>query len=298
MSCVTQRRRPRSARTIPTAGILRLPLGRVCRETRLRLDLSQDEIAIRAGVTRSYLAKIERGEGNPTIDVVVALAEALGLDIELVARGPIFLGSRTRQDRVHALCSGHVERRLRGAGWSTQHEVEIIDGRYRGWIDILAFDPRTSTLLIIEIKTRLDDIGAIERQVGWYERVAHKTATRYGWEPRRVETWLLVLSTEEAENWIREQRAVLGRSFPARASAMTEVSEGRARAGNEARGLAVINPASHGRRWLIRARVDGRRSPSPYRDYADAAKVLGGGGGTVRRGSAGPRATGFMTDAS
>lgn len=56
-----------------------------------------------------------------------------------------------------------------GAGCLIAREVDISAGGGRGWIDILAFDPRTATLVIVEIKTRLDDLGRVERQLGWYE---------------------------------------------------------------------------------------------------------------------------------
>ena len=41
---------------------------------------------------------------------------------------------------------------------------------------MLAFDPATGILVVIEVKTRLDDLGAIERQMGWYERSAFGVA--------------------------------------------------------------------------------------------------------------------------
>jgi hypothetical protein len=41
------------------------------------------------------------------------------------------------------------------------------------------------------------------------------------------------------------------------------------------RGLALIDPSSRRRAWLIRTRLDGRRSPAPFADYADAARRLG-----------------------
>ena len=32
-------------------------------------------------------------------------------------------------------------------------EVEVVEGRAHGWVDLVAFDPRTGTLLVIEVKT-------------------------------------------------------------------------------------------------------------------------------------------------
>jgi hypothetical protein len=41
------------------------------------------------------------------------------------------------------------------------------------------------------------------------------------------------------------------------------------------RGLALVDPTSRRRDWLLPTRSDGRRSSLPYRDYADAARRLG-----------------------
>lgn len=76
-----------------------------------------------------------------------------------------------QHDTVHAICSGYVDRRLHRAGWTVAREVEIVHGRSHGWIDLLAFEPTTRTLVVIEVKTRLDDIGGLERQAAWYVRV-------------------------------------------------------------------------------------------------------------------------------
>lgn len=151
-----------------------------------------------------------------------------------------------------------------------------MDGRWRGWIDILGFDPRTGTLLVIEIKTRIDDFGAIERQVGWYARVARRLARSRGWDVRRVQVWLLVLASDEVEDALRANRDSLDRAFPLRAAEMRLVVAGpsgppEARGLPLARGLALIDPARRRRDWLIPTKLDGRRSAAAYRDYRDAA---------------------------
>jgi hypothetical protein len=172
---------------------------------------------------------------------------------------------------VHARCSGYVDRRLRTGGWQTAREVEIVSGRSHGWIDLLSFDQTTGVLLVIEIKTRLDDVGAIERQLGWYERSAFRIALDLGWEPRRLVCWLLVLASDEADESIRANRDVMARAFPVRAAEMSGLLDDRD-VRPIGRGIALIDPASRRRAWLIRARSDGRRSPAPYAGYADAAR--------------------------
>jgi hypothetical protein len=165
-----------------------------------------------------------------------------------------------------------VDRRLRALGLETAREVEVVHGRSHGWMDLLAFDRRSGTLLLIEVKTRLDDLGAVERQLDWYERSVRETVRRFGWSPRRVRSWLIVLASEEVEVVVRANRDFFDRAFPERATAMARSLDGPPIGDGSGRGLAMVDPANRGRRWLIRTRADGRRSPARYSDYADAAR--------------------------
>jgi len=42
------------------------------------------ELAKQAGITSSYLSQIETGKRNPTIDTLKSIAEALGIDVEIL----------------------------------------------------------------------------------------------------------------------------------------------------------------------------------------------------------------------
>jgi transcriptional regulator with XRE-family HTH domain len=253
----------------PRPPRLRSELGRLCRETRIELDITQAALAEAAGIDRGYLATIEAGQANATLDVVERVAHALGLDLRISASRVIVLGRPPRGDVVHARCSAYVERRLRSAGWLVAREVEVVHGRSHGWIDLLAFDPRTGTLLVIEITTELLDVGAVERQLGWYEREAMRLAATLGWAPRRQASWLLALASDAVDASVATNRAVIDLAFPVRAPAMLETASGSGPAAG--RGLAQIDPASRRRHWLIRTRIDGRRGAAPYRDYRAAA---------------------------
>ena len=236
------------------------------------LDVSQQDLAAAVGVSRSFIAGIETGRVNATLDVVMRIGEVLDLDLRIVGQHPVVIDPRPI-GIVHGRCSAYVGRRLGGQGWSTRREVEIVHGRWHGWIDVLAFHASTSTLVIIEIKTQLDDLGAIERQLSWYEREARSVAATVGWRPTKVLSWLLLLQSDEVENAVRRERGLLRVGFPVRAGEMLTVVDGT-RPTRLDRGLALIDPSSRRREWLIPTRLDGRRSPSPYRDYADAARRM------------------------
>jgi transcriptional regulator with XRE-family HTH domain len=53
--------------------------GERVRVLRQEQGLSQEELAYRAGVHRTYLGGIERGERNPALKNIAAMAEALGV---------------------------------------------------------------------------------------------------------------------------------------------------------------------------------------------------------------------------
>jgi transcriptional regulator with XRE-family HTH domain len=62
---------------------LRAQLGAICRGRRTDLDISQDALARSTGVSRGYVATIETGRANPTLDVVERLGHSLGVDLTL-----------------------------------------------------------------------------------------------------------------------------------------------------------------------------------------------------------------------
>jgi transcriptional regulator with XRE-family HTH domain len=246
----------------------------ICRERRAELDLTQAAVSQALGVSRSHYAAIEAGRANPTTALLDRIAETLGFRLALTAVPEVRITGPLARDVLHARCSGYVGRRLAAAGWLVLREVEISDGRLRGWIDLVAFDPRTGTLLVIEIKTAIDDVGRLERQVGWYARLA-VAAVPSEWRPTRVVSWVLVLATAEVDQAVARHRDVLAEAFPGRAASMREVVAGSVPAAL-APGFALIDPRSRRRDWLIPTRVDGRRTPLPYQDRAGAVRLLGG----------------------
>ena len=58
-----------------------LAMGQVIREARNARAWTQSTLGERAGVTQATVSTLERGEGNPTMATVLALAAALGLSL-------------------------------------------------------------------------------------------------------------------------------------------------------------------------------------------------------------------------
>ena len=58
-------------------------LGRVVRDTRRALGLTQPDLALSAGVGVRFLVEIERGKPSAQIGKVMQVLAALGIEIEL-----------------------------------------------------------------------------------------------------------------------------------------------------------------------------------------------------------------------
>ena len=58
-----------------------IDFGNKVRKERMKLGLSQEELAERAGVHRTYIGMIERAEKNATIESIGKIAKALKISI-------------------------------------------------------------------------------------------------------------------------------------------------------------------------------------------------------------------------
>ncbi len=56
-------------------------VARNLRRLRVRRDLSQEVLAVDAGIDRTYVSRLERGLENPTVNVLEQLATALDAEI-------------------------------------------------------------------------------------------------------------------------------------------------------------------------------------------------------------------------
>ena len=57
------------------------------RARRLRLGLSQEALALRASINRTYIASLEAGRRNPSLDLMARLAGALDVVLSVLVKG-------------------------------------------------------------------------------------------------------------------------------------------------------------------------------------------------------------------
>ncbi len=58
-------------------------LGQTIKNRRKELNITQPHLAELAKISTNTLYKLERGQGNPSLDVLNKLAEVLGMELKL-----------------------------------------------------------------------------------------------------------------------------------------------------------------------------------------------------------------------
>ncbi|MGG5376053.1 hypothetical protein IGI57_002561 [Enterococcus sp. DIV0213j] len=54
------------------------------REVRLKKNITQTKLAEMAKISRPYLADIEKGDSNPSAQIAISIAKALGTTVEAI----------------------------------------------------------------------------------------------------------------------------------------------------------------------------------------------------------------------
>jgi transcriptional regulator with XRE-family HTH domain len=191
---MVMRSRPSSE---PELGAL---IGSSIKAMRLDMGWTEREFAARLRTNQAAVQRLEAGRQRH-IDSRLATAalHLLGIRVTIDSNTPGRAARHEQQDAVHARCVGFVARQLTQRGWEVRSEVEIGEGRYRGWIDLLGYRASDGAILVIEVKTQIDDFGRILRSLGWYVRSSRDAARSLGWRPRMVVTALIALATVETD---------------------------------------------------------------------------------------------------
>jgi hypothetical protein len=167
-------------------------------------------------VSRYSVAAVEAGRGDRLpLEQLIAIIAAVGgyLSVRILFQGEAL--DRLR-DRRHAALVEAMVKRLQTEGWDVATEVSFNNFGERGSIDILAYHAATRTLLVIEVKTVVPDVGGslvtLDRKV----RLAPELAQARGWDSRTVARLLVMPEASTVRRRIAAHEATFTNAFPER----------------------------------------------------------------------------------
>ncbi len=189
--------------------------GRLIAAVRRHLNMRQAEVAAAAGVDAKVVSLLERGELE-RVSVVRfrRVCAVLGIERDLTLRWRGGLGDRLI-DRGHALIGEAVLADVTRHGWEPQPEFTFNVYGERGSVDILAWHPVRRALLIVEVKTRLTDLGSLLMSMSRKVRlVPPLVAKDFGWDRRCLGHVVVMADTRANCATVAGHRATFDAAFP------------------------------------------------------------------------------------
>jgi len=194
----------------------RIRFGRALRALRRRRRWRQVDLGVKAGISQSDVSRIELGQLDAiAIGRLDRLAMAVGarLEVRLLWNGE---GLDRLLDADHANLVDSVVRRLERARWEVAIEASFAIRGERGSIDVLGWHPQTCSLLVVEVKSVVPDLGATLMTLDRKARLAPLVARDRGWRNRTVSRILIVGEGTSARRRVEQHEAVFRRAFPVR----------------------------------------------------------------------------------
>lgn len=242
--------------------MLRTNLPRAVRHLRRHRGWRQADLTARSGVSRQAISRIERGLlAGIALGTLGKLTDAFGATADVYLR---WEGEQLDRliDRVHASAQEQTAALLRAAGWIVRPEVSFNHFGDRGRVDLLAFHPSASALIVAEVKS---DVGDTQETLGALDvkaRLAHRLAADAGWPPPSAVIPALVLVESGSSRRVVERHPELFARFARRGrAALAWIRDPSATP--PAGLLWFVNlPRAHGVSANRRSRVRHRRSSS------------------------------------
>lgn len=192
-------------------------VGRLFRTVRIQRGLRQRDVGELAGCSQRWIAELELGRLDAMpVGTMRRVGDILEIRVTIDAWWRRGDGIRLL-DAVHA---GIVERTLRiltTSGWEVLPEWSFNNFGERGSVDIVAWHAATRTLLLIEVKSRLDDVQELLHTFGRKVRIAPGLlAKERGWDAADVATMLIVGDGHAAREIVRRHKTTFDARWPER----------------------------------------------------------------------------------
>lgn len=190
---------------------MRVSIGTEIRRFRLDAGLSQRRLGGLAGIDHAFLSRIERGNREPSLAVLVAIATALGGNLNL----RLYPGTGPRlRDPIQARITEALIRIL-DPRWTRMVEVPV-HRPARGVIDLVAHDRTAGIVIATEVQSEL---RRLEQQIRWSHEKSQSLPSADFWrfvdDAPRVDQLLVLRSTRTNRQLAARFSATLAVAFPA-----------------------------------------------------------------------------------
>jgi len=194
---------------------MRVVIGAEIRRMRIDAGLSQRQLASIAGIDHGFVSLIERGMREPSVAVLVAVANALGGTVNV----RLYPGTGPRlRDQIQTRITEALVRIL-DPRWTRMVEVPV----YRpvsGVIDLVAHDRSAGIAVATEIQS---EFRRLEQQLRWSHQKAESLPSADFWrfvdDEQRIDRLLVLRSTRTNRHLAQRFSETLAIAFPADATA-------------------------------------------------------------------------------
>jgi DNA-binding XRE family transcriptional regulator len=274
--------RPASAATLARVDAIHAAAGEAVRTARCRRRWSCDRLADEAGVSRTLVYLVERGEPT-SLDTYVRLGAALGFRVDLTFDDPRSTSRPARsQDPVHAAVVEALAARYTSQGRLVAVDEPFQHHQFAGRADLAVVDPAGPDLLHHEVKTAIPNTGElagawnVKRQyLAWV--LAERHGMRGGF--RSVTHVLTVGWTAECLHVVRLRAATIRALCPDTADAFAAWRDGGRPAASGTTSTAILLDPIQRARAVPWVGLDAARSVRPrhsdYRNLLDALRRAG-----------------------
>ena len=189
-------------------------IGALLRVVRVRRGLRQLDVARLAGVSDQTVSRIERGQlQSLSVASIRRVARVLEARVDLTVWSRAGDIERVASSRHAALVESLIGW-LSDNGWVARPEVSFSVGGERGLVDIVAWHPETRSLLLIEVKTEIVDVGELVGTFDRKRRLAPTIARQCGWEPLAYSSALVIADSKVNHRRVAAHGATFGSALP------------------------------------------------------------------------------------
>jgi hypothetical protein len=152
--------------------------------------------------------------GPCSLDMLRSVAAVLEVRLDITGRWRGADGERLMSER-HARMATGATSHLITVDWAVRPEVSFSIYGERGVIDLLAWHEESRTLLVVELKTAIVDVGELLGTFDRKRRLAATIARDLGWDAGMVAACLWLSDTRTNHRRLAEHEAILRAALPA-----------------------------------------------------------------------------------